>query len=303
MQIDDIDTPVSEAELSGMDEVAEVDPPVVDDPEVKDEVTPPAEVEPVVEAEPVVEQPTEREKAIPRARFDELNAKLHQEREAREAVERRLAELEQAKAKPAEKTEDAEVDIDALEQAYFDKMMEGDRDEALKIRAKVNAELQHRAEVIADRQTTQRIQEQTLKEYEKEAKRQVDTVFAKAIAEYTFLDTNSPDVNMDAINEAVEWRDFYASKGYPVHEALEKAIAKVAPTYATAKPADPPTPPVVDPRKAAALARNAADAKAQPPAQEAGIGNRTTPPGPKVETQKDWEKLSESEREQILMGG
>lgn len=305
MHLDDIDTPVSEAELSGIDDVAEVGK----SPEVKLEGEDPAaalaaDKEPpdvVEETPPAVEPKQERESYIPRARFDELNAKHHAEREAREALERRLAELE-ANTKAVEKPEPLAVDVDSLEQKYFDLMMEGNREEAVKIRSQINAEIQSRAEAVADAKANQRVQEEVRKVSEQEAEREMIGVASKAVIEYPFLDPNSPDVNPEAISEVVEWREFYASKGDPIHVALAKAVNRVAPSYAEANPAIQAEP-MTDKRKDAAIKRNAADAMAQPPVQSAGVGNRAAPPAPKVETQKDWEKLSESEREQILMGG
>ena len=286
MSFENIDTPASEAELSGQDIVDPVDSPT-DPVEIEQ---PEPEPEPVVkakEAEPE-EQAGERNPVIPRARFDEVNTKLHAERERAEAAERQLAELQQVQ-QSTQAQADGAVNIDALETQFFDAMMEGDKDTAVKLRAQINAELSSRAEAAA----TERMSRQMT---EREATKALQDTGAKLISAYPFLDHLSPNANAEAINDVVEWRDFYAAKGDPIHVALEKAVAKVGPIYSDAAPVVTPT----DTRKQAALARNAADAAAQPPANVAGVGNRAAPQKPKVETQQDWEKLSDADRESML---
>ena len=298
MLIDDIDTPVSEAELSGI-EVAEAEAePVVETPKAE----PVAEPAAVVEPEPVAAEPAqERAQVIPRARFDEVNAKLHAEREETERLRAELAASKQAPAAVAPVAEP--VDFDTMERQYLDATMSGDIDQAVSIRAKINAEIRAQAKAEASEEAARQVSERDRQAAERESKVALQSVFSQAVADYPFLDTASPQVNADAIAEVVEWREFYMVKGDPIHVALKKAVAKVGPTYATAEPAAVAAAPVVDPRKQAAMVRNAADAMAQPPAQVAGVGNRAAPPKPKVESQKDWEKLTDAERDEILMGG
>lgn len=271
MSFDDIDTPASDEELNGSaDPIAPLvnDPPapVADDPakgEVKTEETGTAAPE---------ESPAERNPVIPRARFDEVNAKLHAERERAEAAERRLAEIEAAKPPPA--AENA-VDIKALIKESKVAMMDGDLDRAAEIDFKIYQEQQRASRAEADEKFSQQMAK-------REMQSAMQSVFAKSVEAYPFLDHRADGANAVAIAEVIEWRDFYAAKGIPGHVALEKAVAKVAPGYASADPAPAP---LVDPRKGNALARNAADAMAQPPAQVAGVGNRAAPPKPKVDSQ------------------
>lgn len=287
MSFEDIDTPVSDAELSGQD----VADPVVapDDPAA---TVDPVEPEPKADVAEAEDPAPERNPVIPRARFDEVNTKLHAERERAEAAERRLAEMMQTQ-QVAQQSAPATADIDAMEVKFFDAMMEGNRDEAVKIRAQINAEISSRAESAANERMARQLSE-------RETKSALESVGAKAMEQYPFLDHQSDAANAEAIGEVVEWRDFYQSKGDPIHVALGKAVAKVGPGYSTpAQTAAAILP--VDSRKKAALVRNAADAAAQPPAQVAGIGNRAAPPNPKVETQQDWEKLSDADRDSMLM--
>lgn len=290
MNFADIDTPVSDEELSGIDsensdDIGAADPVVEDDGNVSSE--PAVETPDPVADDKASDSQAEREKFIPRARFDELNAKLHQEKEAREALERRLAESE----RPQTAVEN--VDIVALEKEYIEAMMTANEDKAIEIRSKINGELFSRAEVAAAERVTKQLSE-------RDAQAKIANVVTSSLSAYPFLDVESASANAEAIAEVVEMRDFYIFKGDPFHVALEKAVSKVGPSYATSQPA--PVVPAVDSRKAAALARNAADAMRQPPAQVAGVGNRAAPIAPKVETQKDWEKLTQSERDAILEG-
>ena len=76
--------------------------------------------------EPDIEEPIDeeapkqarRDPVIPRARFDEVNAKLHQERQARERLEAELAEIRSASSRQG--TDAVNVDLSALKRQSFD---------------------------------------------------------------------------------------------------------------------------------------------------------------------------------------
>lgn len=285
MTFADIDTPVSEEELSGAGSES-LDPPEAVNTDLG-EIDPVIEAPAKAEAEPPAADPAQdRSPVIPRARFDEVNAKLHAEREQVEALRAQLAAHQQ----PAPTAR--QVDVVTLEKDYFAAMMAGEEDRAIEIRGQINGELFSRAEASAADRVTKQLSE-------REAKSNLDSVVSQAVSTYSFLDVNSADSNAEAIAEVVELRDFYMFKGDPLHVALSKAVAKVGPSYATQPGAAVAAP--VDGRKAAALTRNAADAMAQPPAQVAGVGNRAAPPKPQAETQGDWEKLTEAERNALLV--
>jgi hypothetical protein len=208
--------------------------------------------------------------------------------------------------KPADGADKADenqaIDLDAKEREYLDAQYNGDTDRAMELRREIRAEEIRLSEEAAARKAVEVTSAQRSKD-------DVDTVAQNAIKAYPFLNENDGD--NPAMNEVVEWRDFYRSKGQSAAQALASAVKKIAPLYDKKPPAaaaDPdgqkkaaPTPTVEDPRKAAAVARNIADAKAQPPALDAGVGNRSTPPLPDVESQEDWEKLPESERKRLMM--
>ena len=233
--------------------------------------------------EPEEPQP-KRDTVIPRARFDEVNAKLHAERE--EAARLR-AELEALTKKP----EPADNNIDTLEDEYFEAMIAGDKARAKEIRATINTEIFNRAQVASAETAAATL-----------SQREMQTSFTSAVEQtvkaYPFLDSTKPEANAEAIAEVVEWRDFFISKGESPAMALQKAAGKVAPLYAAK--ADP-TPPPVDTRKQKAVEVAAKTASAQPPSVEAGVGNRSIPLGDDlINDQNKWDKASEAERQRFL---
>lgn len=269
------------------------DDPKPEEPEIKQDEPAPKE-EPKAEDEPK-EAPTpdddepeepqpKRDAVIPRARFDEVNAKLHAEREE---ANRLRAELEALNRSSTTQTD--AIDVDTLEDQFFDAIINGEKERAKEIRAQINAEIYNKAraaseEVVSTTLTQREIQSSFTK------------VVEQTVTDYPFLDSNSPDANAEAIGEVVEWRDFYLSKGDTPAAALQKAAAKIAPIYSKAAPELP-----TDKRKQAALATAAKASAAQPPAVEAGIGNRAIPFGDDIiGDQAKWEKASEAERLRML---
>lgn len=269
------------------------DDPKPEEPEIKQDEPAPKE-EPKAEDEPK-EAPTpdddepeepqpKRDAVIPRARFDEVNAKLHAERE--EAARLR-AELEALTKKP----EPTDNNIDTLEDEYFEAMIAGDKTKAKEIRATINAEIFTRAQAASEETVTATL-----------TQREIQTSFSKAVEQtvsaYPFLDSTKPEANAEAIAEVVEWRDFFIAKGESPAVALQKSAGKVAPLYAAKSE---PTPPAVDTRKQKAVEVAAKTANAQPPSVEAGVGNRSIPLGDDlINDQNKWDKASEAERQRFL---
>lgn len=276
------------------------DDPKPEEPEIKQDEPAPKE-EPKAEDEPK-EAPTpdddepeepqpKRDAVIPRARFDEVNAKLHAEREEANRLRAELEALNNPNAAQA-----AEIDVDTLEDQFFDAIINGEKERAKEIRAQINAEIYTKARAASEEAVSTTL-----------TQREIQSSFAKAVeqtvTDYPFLDSNSPDANAEAIGEVVEWRDFYLSKGDTPAAALQKAAAKIAPIYnKTTEPTPDPTPePLTDKRKQAAIANAAKASAAQPPAVEAGIGNRAIPFGDDIiGDQAKWDNASEAERQRFL---
>lgn len=269
------------------------DDPKPEEPEIKQDEPAPkeepkAEDEPKEEPKPEVDEPEDpqpkRDTVIPRARFDEVNAKLHAERE--EAARLR-AELEALTRKP----EPADTNIDTLEDEYFEAMIAGDKAKAKEIRATINTEIFNRAQAASAETAAATL-----------TQREMQTSFSKAVEQtvsaYPFLDSTKPEANAEAIAEVVEWRDFFIAKGESPAVALQKAAGKVAPLYAAKSE---PTPPAVDTRKQKAVEVAAKTANAQPPSVEAGVGNRSIPLGDDlINDQNKWDKASDAERARLL---
>ena len=274
----------TDLELLGgvIDDKHKADPEPEPTPEPMPDPEPKAEEDPKPEEEDAP-QP-KRDAVIPRARFDEVNAKLHAEREEANRLRAELEALSQPKT-----AQPTEIDVDTLEDQFFDAIINGEKEKAKEIRAQINAEIYTKA-----RAASEEVVSTTL------TQREIQSSFAKVVeqtvTDYPFLDSNSPDANAEAIGEVVEWRDFYLSKGDTPAAALQKAAAKIAPIYSKAAPELP-----TDKRKQAALATAAKASAAQPPAVEAGIGNRAIPFGDDIiGDQAKWEKASEAERLRML---
>lgn len=274
----------TDLELLGgvIDDEHKADPEPEPTPEPMPDPEPKAEEDPKPEEEGAP-QPR-RDAVIPRARFDEVNAKLHAERE--EAARLR-AELEALTKKP----EPTDNNIDTLEDEYFEAMIAGDKTKAKEIRATINAEIFTRAQAASEETVTATL-----------TQREIQTSFSKAVEQtvsaYPFLDSTKPEANAEAIAEVVEWRDFFIANGESPAVALQKAAGKVAPLYAAKSE---PTPPAVDTRKQKAVEVAAKTANAQPPSVEAGVGNRSIPLGDDlINDQNKWDKASEAERQRFL---
>ena len=280
----DIDTPADMELLGGTPD---------DEPETNEEAGEPAaeanetqDEAPEAAATEEETPPAKRDPVIPRARFDEVNAKLHA---AREEAEQLRAALE-AKASPEPASA---VDVDALEDQYFEAILDGDKDKAKGLRSKINAEIYNKAEAASTAAVSASLSQ-------REAKTSFEKAVAQTVTDFPFLDSNSPESSPEAIAEVVEWRDFYIAKGDSPASALQKAAQKVAPLYATASPDTQPQ--VTDKRKQAAVANAAKANAAQPPRVDAGVGNRSIPAGDSIVGNQDkWEKASEAERMRFLM--
>ena len=265
------------------DQTADPEPEVVEEAEPAPEVAP----EPNPEQEEEDAPQPKRDAVIPRARFDEVNAKLHAEREEANRLRAELEALNRSSTTQADA-----IDVDTLEDQFFDAIINGEKERAKEIRAQINAEIYTKARAASEEAVSTTL-----------TQREIQSSFAKAVeqtvTDYPFLDSNSPDANAEAIGEVVEWRDFYLSKGDTPAAALQKAAAKIAPIYS--KATEPTPEPLTDKRKQAALATAAKASAAQPPAVESGIGNRAIPFGDDIiGDQAKWDKAPEAERQRFL---
>lgn len=243
-------------------------------------------------AEPEPPKP-DREALIPRSRFDEINERLREERQARQ--DERQARLDaEARLREASAPKTPPFDVRATEKEYLDAVNEGDRDKAADLWNKIreHERHQHTAQMTA-----------TLKAEVEQARAQVQLeVMAETLVEkYPFLDPAGETANPAAIKEVVEWRDYYiVSKKLSPAQALKQAVSRVAPNYTT--PAQSGITAGID-RTAAQKAANAKAAAALPPnTAQMGVGERALRPE-KLDvakmTDKEFSALSEDERAKL----
>ena len=223
-------------------------------------------------------------KSVPYGRFKEVNDKLRE----LEAMVTELKTSRQTKESATQAEPPDEFDIDAAEADYLQAFEEGDTQRALLIRKAINDEIRRQATGATQAELNRRTETELVNE-----------VARQAVEKYPFLDDNGDPA---AVNDVIEWRDFYASKGESPSQALAKAVEKVAPLYA--RPSNGSAQPVVDKGKAsqmlsAARERNAAASLSQAP-QGGGVGDRgRVNLKPSEMTEEELSRLPEKEKRRL----
>ena len=242
---------------------------------------------------------------IPKGRFNEVNEQRKEAERRAEAAERELAAMRAAAQQSAAVTAaptmvaapaDPAFDEDAKEEAYAEAMMSGDTKAATAIRREINAHV--RAEAAAQaRLHAQAEHEQRVMASALQAQTEL------TIKTYPYLET---DEGAEALELIIASRNAKMAKGMPAHEALRAAVNAIAPKFAPTA-GDPPSKVLpaatvkTDSRPAAAMARGAADSTAQPPAVQAGIGNRAAAARIDIEalTDEQFSALSAEEKKRL----
>lgn len=215
---------------------------------------------------------SKRDAVIPRARFDDVNARLHAEREETARLRAELAARQ-------EQTQQSGLSLNELEDQYYEAFMSGEKERAIALRAQINEHIYAQSESAAER-----------KLQEREASLSFNQAVAKATADYPFLDPSKDVADAQAIADVVEWRDFYISRGDSPANAISQAVAKIAPMYQKTAPA-PNT------RQQQAIQRAVKDSSAQPPKMDTGVGNRGIPAGNAILDDVDkWSAATQEER-------
>lgn len=201
---------------------------------------------------------------IPKARFDEVNDTAKELRRQNELLMQALAGQGKLPAAPAPAPAAAEpVDVDKLEADYVTALLDGNTEDALKLRRTINAELRRQA---AD----EAVEVQT-----KQSEAQAFAAEVRSIyADYPELNNKGDKADAAAIAEVVEWRDFLVDrKGLPYHTALRQAADRVAAARGWDK-ADGDEPKPTNTRTEEQRRRNAQANLDQPPVMDGGVGNR-----------------------------
>lgn len=250
---------------------APVEEPVEE--KVEDKEPEPAE-EPEEEPEAKDEEPEEKprdekgrfEAKIPKSRFDEAVGK---EREAREAAERRAAELErQLRTQEAQQAQTAQVEeienqITELEAKHAELLLDGNSKEAAAVMKQIRLAERQIARAEADATANARIV-QTL-----EAKT-FDAVVARIEADHPQFNPESENYDADLVELVLtKQQTLMRSQGLAPSAAMEKAAKEVAERFlkADAPKEDPKglaAAKAAEDRKAAQLAKNLDTAKKQP---------------------------------------
>lgn len=197
---------------------------------------------------------------VPKARFDEVNGQLREERQARMDMELRLRALEMPKVAP--------FNLKEVEKAYLAAVEEGDRDKAAALFEQIR---DHDRRSLTEQMTAQMRQEMAATQ----ARQALETAAEAIVEKYPFLDSTHPEANAAAIGEVVEWRDYYmVAKQLTPAQALKKAVERVAPAYVKAA-GQSHGQQLAEQRTQAQRLANAKAAAAIPPnTAQAGMGER-----------------------------
>lgn len=197
---------------------------------------------------------------VPHHRFEELNQRLKLEQESRLDLEARLNEVlrqEEARKTPP-------FDAQAAEKDYLKAVLEGDIDKATALMTAIRAHERQQVEA--------RVVERTRREVaQAQARTALETVADAAIQQYPFLDPTHASANPAAIQEVIEWRDYYVvAKQMAPAKALKQAVQRVAPSHA--KSDQPPQTIASIPDRTLTQRQANAQTAAQQPPPLGGVG-------------------------------
>ena len=159
-------------------------------------------------------------------------ATLDKEREAREAAERRAAELElrlQQTAQQQEKmlrTEEIETQIESLEEKYQEQLLDGNTKEA----GQIMRQIRHMERQIATAEAEARASQTTAQALEGE---RMELAIARLEADYPEFNTASENYDADLVSLVLAKQKAYVSAGDSPSRAMIKAGEEVAKRFLT----------------------------------------------------------------------
>ena len=165
-----------------------------------------------------------------------------------EAERQRVRELEQQlqatqeavkeppKVTPSEPVKPAasgelDADLKALFAERDEAFYSGEAEKAAELNAKIFAIQQERATQAAVERIEARNAERKAEEDRVKTVSEIESRVASAVEKYPFLDYKGPQANKDAIDLVVAQRDLLIARGVPAPDAIDQAIAKVAPLF------------------------------------------------------------------------
>lgn len=285
----------------------EVKKEVEDEPEAKGEPEEEPE-EPEAKDEPARDKKGQFEAKIPKSRFDEAVGK---EREAREAAERRAAELErklneQAQAQvQTEQIEKLEEAISEMEKKHAELLLDGNIDGAAKVMGDIRKAERQIARAESEAAATQR----TAAALETD---RVTVAIARLEADYPIMNPKSDQFDQDIVDLVLtKQRTLMREEGLSPSQALTEAAQKVAERFIKApEPEDEKeglakaAAKRADERKQEQLKKNLETQKKQPPSmKDSGIDSdkagQTGLPDVSLMTQDEFDALPESTKAKL----
>ena len=219
------------------------------------------DLQPVENSDQVVSEEVDQPKPpmVPKSRLDEVLAK-------QKALQKQLDEVNQAREEAAKDA--PEYDFATKEAEYQQLVLDGEADKAVELRNEIrNAEKeQFMFEVQAKMgQTVQQSQEMT----------ELQAKAAEIEANFSVLNENSADFDVNLQNEVVELRNAFISQGYTPADSLTKAteytLAAKRPDLLNPQqeqPAPKADDKVVEKKKVANINKKLQAADSQPPAMK-----------------------------------
>jgi len=120
-----------------------------------------------------------------------------------------------------------ETEIADLRRQYREAMYSGDSDLAESLEAKIDAAMDRRYDAKMEARESQK----QAKDEQDSAVTEAHTRAAALVEQYPFLNPQGPATNNDAIDLVVAQRDRLMGQGMSFADAIEKAVAKVAPLF------------------------------------------------------------------------
>ena len=156
-------------------------------------------------------EPETKSPMVPKSRLDEVLAK-------QKALQKQVEEMRAAAEKPAEAP--AEYDFDKAESLYMEAVLDGETDNAKKIRSEIREAEKNNLAWELEQKMGQTVQQSAQATALQQAATEME-------AAYPVFDQNSDQFNEEYTNEVVELRDAFIIKGYDAVDALSRAVKYV----------------------------------------------------------------------------
>jgi len=211
--------------------------PTPDEPEAEaggadDEPPEDNETEAEEAPEPEGSEPEETNKVIPQSRFNEVNQRYKEEREARLKLEEDLARLKGQQVPPEAKDEAPPVDLNALEDQYDAAIVEGDTQTARALRKQIR----HLEQEQAHQMGAQAAQKAWEEREQREENQRLAGVAAQIAQKYPQLDGQSEQADPVLMDMVISYRDRLIASGSKPADALAQAAETVAQRVLPAAP-------------------------------------------------------------------